>query len=475
MSANIANANTTNTANTANTNDGAPQVSILTLARLQEKRRQLRQKRQPHLGKQYPSVGTHHRNTKHVWLFSELAEVSAAYKEHHKTMSCWKVAEMLHYSFSEQLEYNNKKQEQEQEQDQDQPIAQLSEPRIHLPSIQAIQTKLLDCFTLQYKDTLGYASHPTQMHKQVWEHIELAEKHRAMLKKIKMEGAAEQPQPQEQDAKPILNPLAPVWNVHPTSFYIPDAEIEAAEPPAKRRKVMFDDEEPRIKQEQEQEQQPATATAALPPNMSKQEFDAGVAELVSLLEQVDDARRQERALIQRLVIQIREHNDQIGSLVSNIKDSHAEIEQHHQAIAHKMQQIETIILPVPLPTPAVAPATPAPQAMVCNKCTKTITAGLGGFSVCYADPSHPDNGTIECDDCAPISPASRKFVEQREAELQAEFSEMERAVGGGGSQSHHRCASVYGYNSDSDDDMYMNDGYYPGFGGCYYDHAEECS
>ena len=479
-SATIANISTA----TANTNDGAPQVSILTLARLQEKRRQLRQKRQrqPHLGKQYPGVGTHHRNTKHVWLFSELAELSAAYKEHHKTMPCWKIAEMLHYSFSEQLQYNNKKQEQEQEQEQ--PIAQLSEPRIHLPSIQAIQAKLLDCITLQYKDTFGYASQPTQMHKQVWEHLELAEKHRAMLKKIKMEGAAEQPQPQEQDAKPILNPLAPVWNVHPTSFYIPDAEIEAAEPPAKRRKVVFEDEEvqrqPQIKQEQE-EQQPATATAiataALPPNMSKEEFDAGVAELVSLLEQVDDARRQERALIQRLVSQIREHNDQIGSLVSNIKDSHAEIEQHRQAIAHKMQQIETIILPVPLPTPAVAPATPDPQAMVCNKCAKTITAGLGGFSVSYADPSHPDNGTIECDDCAPISPASRKFVEQREAELQAEFSEMERAVGGGGSQSHHRCASGYGYgyNSDSDDDMYMDYGYYPGFGGCYYDHAEECS
>jgi hypothetical protein len=111
--------------------------------------------------------------------------------------------------------------------------------------------------------------------------------------------------------------------------------------------------------------------------------------------------------------------------------------------------------------------------MVCNKCTRTIEGGLGGFSVSYADPSHPDNGTIECDECAPLSPASRKFLEEKEAELKAEFSEMGRT---GGSQPERRYTSGYGYcSSDSDEEMYVNDGYYPGFGGCYYDHAEECS
>jgi hypothetical protein len=298
------------------------------------------------------------------------------------------------------------------------------------------------------------------MHKQVWEHLELAEKHRAMLKKMTAlpvpPTQIKEEQEQEQDMK--LNHLAPVWNVHPTSFYIPNAEIEAAEPPTKRRKVVFEDEEvpqqqqqPQIKQEQEQEQ-PA----------SKADFDAGIAELVSLMGEADDARRQERALIQRLVSQIREHNDQIGSHVSNIKDSHAEIEQCRQAIAHKMMQIETIILPVPLPTPAAAPATP--PAMVCSKCTRTIEGGLGGFSVSYADPSHPDNETIECYECTPLSPASRKFLEQKEAE----YSETERAI-----EHHLKHEKSCCYSSD--DDMYMNDGYYPGFGGGYYDHAEECS
>jgi hypothetical protein len=464
--------------NAANTNDGTPQVSILASAsakRMQERRRQSRlinNAKGMGVGKKYPGVGTHHRNTKHVWLFSELAEVSTGYKEHHTTMPLWVITDMLYHSFSHQVQYNQQREAKLEEEQQDQPIDndnqpiyQFQEPRVHVPSIQAIQAKLMDCITLQYKDSLGYASQPTQMHKQVWEHLELAKKHHTMLKEM-----AAVPVPvqikEEQDKQ--LNPLAPVWNVHPTSFYTPDAEIDAAEPPAKRRKVVFEDDEEVQQQPQIKQENPVAPAPA-----SKADFDAGIAELVSLMGEADDARRQEYDQIQRLVNQIRDHNDQIGSLVSNIKDSHAEIEQHRQAIAHKMQQIESIITPVPLPTPATATA---PQAMVCNKCTKTISASLGGFSVHYADPSHPDNGTIECDECAPLSPASRKFVEEKEAELEAEHSQTERAIEGftsAGTQPQRICASGYGY--DSDDDMYMNDGYYPGFGGTYYDHAEECS
>jgi hypothetical protein len=439
---------------------------------MQERRRQSRLSKNAKgmgVGKKYPGVGTHHRNTKHVWLFSELAEVSAAYKEHHTTMPLWAIADMLYYSFSQQVQYNQQQQQQQQQQqaaeNDDQPIYQHQEPRVHIPNIQAIQAKLIDCDSLQHKDMLGYSSVPTQIHKQVWEHLALAEKHRAMLKQQQQDKPIKQEQPVPKSTRKLLR--------HDFLFGT-DAEFEATLPPAKRRKVMlFDDEEeqqqqqqPQIKQEQQQQQQqPATA---LPTNMSKEKFDAGVAELAGLLEQVDDTRRQERALIQRLVNQIRDHNDQIGSLVSNIKDSHAEIEQHRQAIAHKMQQIESIITPVPLPTPAAAPAaapaaTPATQAMVCNKCTKTISASLGGFSVCYTDPSHPDNGIIECDDCAPISPASRKFLEDTNAEYEAMAAAAQ----------HHLEPEETSYSDD--DDMYMNDGYYPGFGGCYYDHAEECS
>ena len=441
MSGNIVNffnasATTTNTT----TNDGTPQVSILAVANT---RAHLQKKRgQSHSGKKYPGVGTHHRNTKHVWLFSELAEVSGAYKEHHTTMPCWRIAEMLHYSFSQQIQYNQTKHAQQQEQEQEEAIAQQQEPRKHLPTIQAIQSKLLDCIMLQHSDTtFGYAAQPSQMHRRVWEHLELAEKHRAMLKKMTAAAAMpvqqikqEQQEEEQQDNKPLLdplNPLAPVWNVHPRSFYTPDAEFEAAQPPTKRRKVESDvqdeeklaaffEQQPQIKQEQLQQQQ--QDHDVLP--ASKAEFDAGIAEIMSLLEDTEEVRRQERTLIQQLVAQIREHNDQLGSLVSNIKDTHAEIEQHRQAIAHKMQQIESVIAAPN--APSATPSTPTP---ICAKCTKRIEGDLGGFSVYRAADSTPQSQgthTYECDNCAPISPATRRYFEQMQAETEAgEMSEEE--------------------------------------------------
>jgi hypothetical protein len=478
-------------ANSANINDGAPQVSILASAsakRMQERRRQSRLSKNAKgmgVGKKYPGVGTHHRNTKHVWLYSELAEVSAAYKEHHTTMPLWTIADMLYYSFSQQLKHNQANIAEVDQQDQ--PIAQLREPRTHLPSIQAIQTKLMDCDSLQHKDMLGYSSVPTQIHKQVWEHLELAKKHREMLKQqqqpqvqvaaVKQEQQDEQEQPQQPQQPPTTKSTRKV--LHHDFLYNTDAEFEATLPPAKRRKVVFEDEDeesaPYQQQQIKQEEDPVAT-------MSKAQIDAGIAELVSLMGEADDARRQEYALIQRLVIQIRQHYDQIGSVVSNIKDSHAEIEQHRQAIACKMQQIESIITPVPLPTPATATATaPAPRAMVCNKCTRTIGGNLGGFSVHYADPSHPDNGTIECDECAPLSPASRKFVEEKEAEYEAMAAAAAEAT----------------EHPEPEENYYDSDDYYDGYEqACYcgsnncsifvqqtsggggrgeYDHSEECS
>jgi hypothetical protein len=156
-----------------------------------------------------------------------------------------------------------------------------------------------------------------------------------------------------------------------------------------------------------------------------------------------------------------------------------DIEQHRQAIAHKMQQIESIIIPVPLPTPAST--APAPATMVCNKCTKIIDGNLGGFSVHYADSSHPQHGTIECDECMPLSPTSRKFLENANAEYEAGVAAATAAA------EHSEPEETY-YYDDSDDDNYYQEECYCGSINCSifmqqtnggrrgdYDHAEECS
>ena len=426
-------------------NDGAPQVSILadaSMKRCQERRRQsriLKNSKGMGVGKKYPSIGTHHRNTKHVWQLSELAEVSAAYKAHHATMPCWNIANMLYYSFDEQLRHVQEQDMHDQAQ---------ATTRTCLPTIQAIQAKLMDCNALQYADTFGYAFRPTQTHKQVWEHLELSEKHRELLKG---NAAAAVPiQLQQQDDNKQKS-IAPVWNVHPTSFYTPHAEIQAAEPPTKRRKIETTMEDDEQQQQQQQQQQ------------QRDESSIVIEELSSLLEDMDQVRRREKAILQKFVDQIREHNTQIEQLRGGMQCAKAEIDQHRQAITRIIEQIAffpcesmgaTMTMTMTTTTPTSTPSTTP----MCAKCTRKIEGGLGGFSVCYADPSEPQ-GTYECDDCAPMSPSARAYYEDREAEDAAEYAEMMTADGG---------------DSDNWEENQAYSGY-GSHGGYGYDHSEECS
>ena len=468
---------------TDNANDGTPQVSILASAsakRMQERRRRSRLLKGT--GKKYPGVGTHRCNTKHVWLYSELAEVSAAYKEHHTTMPCWTIADMLYYSFSQQVEYYQAKVVQlSKVDDDDQPICQLQEPRVHVPSIRAIQSKLMDCISLQHnKDSLGYASQPTQMHKQVWEHLALAEKHRKILKQQPqlVQVAVKQEEQEEQEQHPPTKSTRKL--LRHDFLFSSDAEFEATLPPAKRRKVVFEDDEEHNKDEEEStfQQQIKQEEPDVPVSMSKTEFDAGINELMSLLGDSDHLRRQEHKVIQQLVNKIRDHNSQIGRLIGNMQDKQSEIKQHTQAIAQSMEQIESIIIPVPLPTPAST----APATMACNKCAKTISASLGGFSVHYTDSSHPANGTIECIECVPLSPDSRKFFEDADAEDEYH----ERIAAAAAAVAEHPEHGENNYDSDDDYDGYEQ-ACYCGSNNCWflketngggrgeYDHSEECS
>ena len=363
----------------ANANDGKPKVSILASAsekRMQERRRQsrlLKNAKGMGVGKKYPGVGTHRRNTKHTWLYSELAELSAAYKEHHAFMPCWAIADMLYYSFSQQVQYNQAKIEQQQQaaENDDQPTYQLQEPRLHVPSIQAIQAKLMDCISLQHNETFGY-SIPSQMHQEVWDHLILAEKHREILKQQQNQKSIKQEELEQQEpATPAATDKSTRKLLRHDFLFNTDADFEATLPPAKRRKVVFDNDEetqqqqqqpqPQVKQEQQehhvapQQQQQQQQHQQQQQQQHQQEID----EIMSLLEDSHLSHQHERQIIQKLVADIRRQNHRIGVLVANVKDAHEEIEECRENIQRKMEQIESIVNPM-TPQPPAAPE-PQPQ------------------------------------------------------------------------------------------------------------------
>jgi uncharacterized protein YjgD (DUF1641 family) len=488
MSGNIVNFNAVN--------DGTPQVSILASAsakRMQERRRQsrlLKNTKGMGVGKKYPGVGTHHRNTKHTWLYSELAELSAAYMEHHSTMPCWAIADMLYYSFGEQVKYNQAKlaqqaiEQKEAEENDDQPICQLQEPRIHMPTIQAIQAKLTDCISLQHNETFT-ASIPTQMHQEVWNHLILAQKHREMLKeqasKIKIKQEPEEEQPEAM--KPKITKTMRKLRSH-DFLYNTDAEFEATLPPAKRRKVMFDDEDEdenlaqqtqqQIKQEeqeQEQEQQQQH-----PETMHKEEYDTDIKEIMSLLEDCEKMQNQERFIIQKLTENILQKSSRIGVLVSNIKDTHAEIELCREAINCSIEQIKSVI------NPASASASITrfnPRHYQCRECLQMFDPQSPGYYLIGPNPQTADIFYL-CRECtmtpAPEDPGQDPDQEQTQNQTQNQNHDDDCCGGD--------CDC---WSEDDDDDAHGN--YYgeyeldydssgwddqPPRGG-YYDHAEECS
>lgn len=60
---------------------------------------------------------------------------------------------------------------------------------------------------------------------------------------------------------------------------------------------------------------------------------------------------------------------------------------------------------------------------VCNKCGRTLSSNLGGFTVHYMDSTNQENGTIECNDCCPLSPNTLNWFARYEEEEAASAAE----------------------------------------------------
>ncbi len=123
---------------------------------------------------------------------------------------------------------------------------------------------------------------------------------------------------------------------------------------------------------------------------------------------------------------------------------------------------------------------------VCNKCGNTISSNLGGFTVHYMDSTNQENGTIECDDCCPLSPNTLKWI--------ARYEEEEAASAAAAEAEEARRKEEDGYSSDDYDLEDYDPNYDHGFNcpcGSYdcrqfmttttgrnyreYDHSEEAS
>ena len=319
----------------ASANDGFPQVSILTI----RKQKELAKKRREALisGKGYRAVGSHRRNAaRHTWVQSELLELCTTFMRDYGTKPIWRIAQEIHASFATELNHiqhhqyrcayvaaHCEKDVQEVEEEE----CEQPETRTHLPTVTAIELKLMDCVSLHFDDKRNYISKPSQMHRDVWSHLMLSQKHRAMIREMSAAAAAQpeikqevqQPEPEPQDRE--------IWNVHGSEFVY---ESEDVFPPAKRRKLNPD--------EEADEHESAVCM---------DEISDALDEIASQIDEREHNRRCTQIAVSDCLAEIEAHDQHIVQLLRYLRSTASEIDMHRHAIAVKVAEIRAIVDPAP--------------------------------------------------------------------------------------------------------------------------------
>jgi len=467
-------------ADAADASSGLPQVSVLTVKKQKEILKKRREALIAGKGKSYPGVGTHRRGTvnKHTWTYGELAELSATFMEHYERKPLWKIAQEIHASFALQLQ-----QQQEQQaldaatNPQEEQVAQLREPRTHLPTVTAIELKLVDCTSLHYNDAHNYISKPSQMHHEVWSHLLRAQKHRTMIRS--MTTAAKQEQPQQQQEQQHPEPEREIWNVHASEcLYDTVAEYEAAFPPAKRRKLNPDTD---IKQEQEQEQ---VVVGEIEMEDNTNDDGMNMVEICEALDEIADQinerehnRQSTYIAVNASLTQIQAREQQIANLLTTLRDTTSEIETHRQEITREMERIRAIVDPAPpaysAPASASASAQQAqaafdPNHYQCRECSQMFNPLVLGYWLIGPNRETGDTFYLcrECtkfmDDTQQTQTTSQRIDEEEEDQDQDQDQHQDQGCGGD--------CDCWDDDSEGEWEDCEEE---PQRGG--YDHGEECS
>ena len=315
----------------ASASDGFPQVSILTI----RKQKELAKKRREALisGKGYRAVGSHRRNAaRHTWVQSELLELCTTFMRDYGTKPIWRIAQEIHASFATELNHiqhhqyrcayvaaHCEKDVQEVEEEE----CEQRETRTHLPTVAAIELKLMDCVSLHFDDKRNYISKPSQMHRDVWSHLMLSQKHRAMIREMsaaaqpEIKQEVQQPEPQDRE----------IWNVHGSEFVY---ESEDVFPPAKRRKLNPD--------EEDDERESAVCM---------DEISDALDEIASQIDEREHNRRCTQIAVSDCLAEIEAHDQHIVQLLRYLRSTASEIDMHRHAIAVKVAEIRAIVDPAP--------------------------------------------------------------------------------------------------------------------------------
>jgi hypothetical protein len=366
---------------------------------------------------------------RHKWTTAELGELSLAYMEQSSNAPLWKIAETLHDQFCE-----NKHRECEDESAAT-ATANTGCGYSAVPSIPAIILKLTDCVYLETNGAMGhlYVRRPTQLHAEVWQHLQASRRHRAMIQSMKARAAdaadaVSSSSPQNVAATTVATPKAKmqrssIGKVRGRVFIDDDDEIESELPHAKRRKIITIDDNDDNDDNASDDDGDAMMTPL--PHVTESESESAsptvfhfgsLADALSEIDTTDDCCNDdhypsddemydsERA-IQSANITTSALGHRLETLSFRMNELVAEIDAIRRTVSSSGGDVAV-----------AATVAPAERRVPCAKCKKTIDCQREAWTAFWRNRhSDTDMGetTYECEKCrTPLSSAEQQQVDE---------------------------------------------------------------
>ena len=305
--------------------------------------------------------------SRHVWTQGELTDVCCAFVLNYKEKTLAEIAQETHTRFTEYIKIQDHQQAIKSDSD-DELICEAVEYREGVPSISAIELKLIDCVSLCYQVSSESCSKASKMHTEIWQHIMCAQKHREIIHAMKnavatsATSATTIKSEQQQD-----EPRTPKSSSTTTaSLEAPGAPVKAkktATPPPRRKYLLESEEElPAAKRRKlNPEFEAATTTAAPEPAQQQQRLSmsdicCALDEIADRMEQHGQCEQQYSHSVAQSIATIRQNQSDIALLMGYVQDTHTGIQKAHERIEAELAKLETMTV-VPATATATATAT----------------------------------------------------------------------------------------------------------------------
>ncbi len=357
--------------------------------------------------------------SRHVWTQGELTDVCCAFILNYKEKTLAEIAKETHTRFTEYIKTQDHHRHQAIESDSDDElICEAVEYREGVPSVSAIELKLIDCVSLCYQVSSESCSKASKMHTEIWQHIMCAQKHREIIHAMKNAAVtsatsvkSEQQQQQQQDeprtprtpknsnsssTASLEAPGAPVKakktaTPPPRRKYLLESEEEL--PPAKRRKLNPDFEAVAPHQPAQQQQR-----------LSMSDICCALDEIADRMEEHGQCEKQYSHSVAQSIAVIRQNQSDIALLMGYVQDTHTGIQKAYERIEAELAKLETMtVVPAAATTTATATTTTKPKFdpnnYQCHECLQTFDPSIRGYWLIGAPCRNPNtNATPAAED-----------------------------------------------------------------------------